>query len=234
MSIYRKIWQNHHNQSIPKGWHIHHIDDNRENNHPDNLMCVSPHVHWCIHFLQGDVVALSGKFIQGASEAGRKGGSKNKGKKRTLKHREEIRKRMAKNNPFAGKTHTEETKKRISEKNKGKNYSFWITDGVKNKKLKNGDDIPDGWKKGRVCPWSKESPGKDTRNLISKSHNKIYTCPHCNKSGGRMILRWHFDYCRLREGGPLKHINTINMGKYERTQETRDKLSRAAKKQKSK
>jgi hypothetical protein len=74
MSIYRKVWQDYHNQSIPKGWHIHHIDGNHENNHPDNLMCVSPFVHWCIHFLQGDPVALDGKFVQGASEAGKLGG----------------------------------------------------------------------------------------------------------------------------------------------------------------
>lgn len=74
MSIYRKIWKDYYNQDIPKGWHIHHVDGNPKNNNPENLICVSPYVHWCIHFLQGDPIALNGKFIQGAAEAGRKGG----------------------------------------------------------------------------------------------------------------------------------------------------------------
>lgn len=25
---------------------------------------------------------------------------------------------------------------------------------------------------------------------------KVYTCPHCGKSGGGGLLRWHFDNCR--------------------------------------
>lgn len=227
MSIYRKIWQDHHNQSIPKGWHIHHIDGNHENNHPDNLMCVSPYVHWCIHLLQGDPVAESGKFISNAGKAGKLGGAKNLGKKRNDKQREKMRERMRTNNPFKDKSHTEETKKLIGEKNRGKNETFWITNGTDNQKMKKNEAIPDGWYKGRVTPWNKGVPkSKEYKKKVSESHNKVWTCPHCNKSGGRMMFRWHFDYCREREGGPLKEINTSNMGKYERTKENREKLSK--------
>jgi group I intron endonuclease len=60
-------------------------------------------------------------------------------------------------NTFTGKTHTTETKQKISEKNskhqKGLGNSqygtMWITNGVKNKKIKKYDSIPDGWSKGR-------------------------------------------------------------------------------------
>jgi GIY-YIG catalytic domain len=60
---------------------------------------------------------------------------------------------------FQGKTHSDETKKIISEKNsqrmRGKGNSqfgtMWITDGNNNKKIKNTDPIPQGWKKGRLC-----------------------------------------------------------------------------------
>lgn len=59
---------------------------------------------------------------------------------------------------FSGKTHTDETKQKIgcanSRHQMGKGNSqfgtMWITDGIKNKKIKKIDLIPDGWKKGRV------------------------------------------------------------------------------------
>ena len=59
---------------------------------------------------------------------------------------------------FYGKTHSEEVKKSIGEKNSknqsGKNNSqfatIWITNGIENAKVKNSLSIPDGWKKGRI------------------------------------------------------------------------------------
>lgn len=181
MTIYRRIWEKYHNQKIPKGFHIHHLDGNNKNNSIENLICVSAHVHWCIHLLQGDPVALSGKFIQNCSLAGKKGGRKNKGKRRTKEQKDEISKRTrGKNNGFYGKTHSEELKKRLSEERLGKS-----------------------WGKHKEETKNKISAALTGRNFseehkanISKSHNKIYICPHCNKSGGRMMLRWHFDKCK--------------------------------------
>jgi hypothetical protein len=59
---------------------------------------------------------------------------------------------------FRGKTHTEETKQKISEVRKGKgtgkaNSQFgtrWITNGTENKKIKKEEIIPIGWEVGRV------------------------------------------------------------------------------------
>ncbi len=61
------------------------------------------------------------------------------------------------NGTFFGKTHSEETKRKISEKNsissageKNSQYgTMWITNGEKNIKLKKSDTIPEGWIKGR-------------------------------------------------------------------------------------
>ena len=59
---------------------------------------------------------------------------------------------------FLGKTHSTDTKKKISEANQitsaGKNNSqygtMWITNGSENQKIKRIDTIPEGWEKGRT------------------------------------------------------------------------------------
>jgi hypothetical protein len=61
------------------------------------------------------------------------------------------------NGIWFGKSHTSETKQKMSkghvgkhDGNKNSQYgSMWITNGVENKKIKNTDIIPDGWYKGR-------------------------------------------------------------------------------------
>lgn len=118
---YRKIWEQFNNKQIPNGYHIHHLDGNKENNDPSNLVCLSPEEHWDIHHKQGDIRCLSGKFVQGASEAGRIGGSKNKGKAKTddaiAKTTEGILKSYKRNggSKLKGRPLTEKHKENISE-----------------------------------------------------------------------------------------------------------------------
>jgi len=58
---------------------------------------------------------------------------------------------------FAGRTHTTETKQKMSMAQKGKHSgnrnsqfgTMWITDGKENKKIRKNDQIPEGWNKGR-------------------------------------------------------------------------------------
>lgn len=58
---YRKIYENHFGP-IPKdetgrSYEIHHIDGDRDNNHIDNLKCVSIQEHYDIHYSQKDYAA---------------------------------------------------------------------------------------------------------------------------------------------------------------------------------
>lgn len=89
---------------------------------------------------------------------------KNKGKHRT----DEQKRRMSEaekgeNNPFYGRQHSAETKKKISESNKGKpswnkglklgtNGTHWYNNGKINVKAK---ECPDGFVKGRLYIWQK-------------------------------------------------------------------------------
>lgn len=63
-----------------------------------------------------------------------------------------------KSSGFTGHKHTEETKDKVREKakihSKGASNSqygtVWITDGITNKKIQTGSNIPEGWRRGRV------------------------------------------------------------------------------------
>lgn len=59
---------------------------------------------------------------------------------------------------FVGKRHTSATKRKIGEANKvmtgQRNSQYgtkWITDGVRNRKIRCNEDTPDGWRHGRTC-----------------------------------------------------------------------------------
>ena len=146
---YRKIWENHHQACIIKGMHIHHIDGDSHNNNPDNLMICTPEEHWNIHKEQGDIQCLNGRFIQGASEAGkiggksgvgwkyteeqsqrlsevlkesyiRRGGSPLKGKKLSSEQKTKIGNSVrGEKNGMFNRSHSEETRQKISENRKG-------------------------------------------------------------------------------------------------------------------
>lgn len=59
---------------------------------------------------------------------------------------------------FKGRTHTKEVKEKMSVAKKGKYEGYnnsqygtcWITNGEHNKKIRKGDNIPEGWRLGRV------------------------------------------------------------------------------------
>jgi len=46
---YVKIYEQHHNKKITKGYEIHHIDANRKNNNIDNLIMLPKEFHRALH-----------------------------------------------------------------------------------------------------------------------------------------------------------------------------------------
>lgn len=127
---YRKIWEEHNQQKIPNGYHIHHIDGNRDNNDPLNLECLSAKEHWQRHYEQGDIIAINGKFIQGASEAGKRGGRAGKGKSKDYSNStqsQSIKESYIKRggSPLKGISRSDEFKKKISDGTKGENNPMY-------------------------------------------------------------------------------------------------------------
>jgi len=63
-------------------------------------------------------------------------------------------------NSLTGKTHSDSTKEKISNAVSGKNNSqygtIWITDGIENKKIKNVEQIPNGWNRGMTVKKERE------------------------------------------------------------------------------
>lgn len=44
-----EAWERHHSRPVPVGYQIHHLDGDKLNNHPDNLVAVTPTDHKRIH-----------------------------------------------------------------------------------------------------------------------------------------------------------------------------------------
>lgn len=89
--LHRMIWEYYNEKDIPEGFVVHHKDLNRDNNDISNLELMSSTDHKSLHL--------------------------------SLRHQEgdtSIKTLSGENNPFYGKTHSEETKERISKNRKGK------------------------------------------------------------------------------------------------------------------
>ncbi len=44
-----EVWERHHGRRLPSGLQVHHIDGDKRNNDPDNLLAVDPLTHKRIH-----------------------------------------------------------------------------------------------------------------------------------------------------------------------------------------
>ena len=109
----------------------------------------------------------------------------NTGKKRSTKSKENMSKaqkmiaRAGDQNPFFGKSHSDNTRKTMSAAKKGKSYE-------------------------EIFGAAKASEMRERRRAeqqgLTKGPQTIIVCPHCNKTGGTGIMkRWHFDRCKFKD-----------------------------------
>ena len=96
--------------------------------------------------------ALGRKLPEGIKE---KISKATKGRKRSLETRGRIsavaKQRLGEKNSFFGKVHSDITKKRISDKNIGRNHgTMWITNGENSKRVDPDLPMPEGYWKGRT------------------------------------------------------------------------------------
>jgi hypothetical protein len=135
-SHYRKIYEQHHGK-IPKGYHIHHKDGNRNNNSIENLVCLSPEEHFMVHKNNGDMLAIRGKFIQKASEAGKLGGSVKSEKKIKSSRKSMLKNRCA------------ECGAEASVKSRRKNKTFFFSEEYQK-------ELQERLRKNKLGPYSEE------------------------------------------------------------------------------
>ena len=111
----------------------------------------------------------------------------------------------------AGRTHSDSTKKKMSESSKGKSYSAEtrkkISDSQRgkvswNKGIPQTDEVKEKLRKAMSGPnnhnYGKKHSAEALENMSGqRGPQKKTTCPHCLQiGGGSMMKRWHFNNCR--------------------------------------
>jgi hypothetical protein len=189
-----KVWKSNFG-IIPKdkngrSYEIHHMDGNPDNNHPNNLMCISIDEHFNIHKEQGDWNAafLIARRMEikpkDLSEIAKKGTLK-----RLLEGTHNFLNPNFKGNPYANKGYVVAKDNRTGDKVRVTKEDFDLYDyyvGVNIGKKHDEPHTNRGHNKGQT--WK-----------LKEKRNNIVTCPHCGKSGDASgQKRWHFDNCKKR------------------------------------
>jgi HNH endonuclease len=213
--IYRQIYEQHYGP-IPKdeygkSFHIHHIDGNRSNNDPKNLVALSEKDHYNIHYTQGDYAAcgiLASRMdipFEEMSELSKKAREKEK-EQGTLywssdKHRDWARKRAyvmmeQGNNSFYDSEKNREH--RLREVSEGRHNSQNVeVNRVRSEKQKQkvllGEHHLLGGEIQRKSAYKRLSNNNHPSQIKTK-------CPHCGKSVDiGNYKRWHGDKCKWKK-----------------------------------
>jgi hypothetical protein len=116
-----------------------------------------------------------------------------------------VERNLGKNNPMygkvgymKGKTHTDETKKKIKEK-RAKQVIVHSEETRKKIGSKHKGKITSDHVKLAVTESNRRRTGSKHKPHKNKGvKQEIIKCPHCNKEGGTTMYRWHFDNCKLK------------------------------------
>lgn len=186
MSIYRKIYEQHHGP-IPfdengRTYDIHHIDGNHENNNPSNLQALSKEDHYKIHLSQGDwgacmLIAASLKLSPEEISLLAKKNHQNRVKNGT--------------HPFLGGNVAKKTsQKRVKEKT----HNFLGGELQRNLARKRVAEGTHHWLSGKLQRVSTR------RRLDDGTHpfKLVWTCKNCETTGKNkaMYNRWHGENCK--------------------------------------
>lgn len=183
MRIYRRIYEKHFGP-IPidnegRTYDIHHIDGNRKNNHPPNLIAVTIQQHYDIHYSQGDFAAchrIAAKMKMSPADISRIASEASRKSVEDGTHN------------FLGGEMTR------------KNNQQRLADGTHN--LLGGAQQRKRVQDGTHHFLDRDAAKKRQLKLIANgSHHFLspqkVTCPHCGKTGGNNTMhRWHFTNCK--------------------------------------
>lgn len=202
---YRKIYENHFGpipiDSDGRSYDIHHIDGNRDNNHPDNLTAITIQEHYDIHYAQGDYGAcflIAGKMKikpETIRETARRSALR-----RSAEGRHNL---QGKNNPVHqrikdGSFQLEKRQHCLVLIEQGR-HNFQGESNPSRRKVKNGTHPWLGGQYQRDIAAKRIKEGRHPF-IGDKNPNKIQTmCPYCQKIGGYSgMMRWHFDNCKSK------------------------------------
>lgn len=106
--------------------------------------------------------------------------------------------KLGKENPYYGKTHTEEIRQRIKEKRATQKF----TEETKQKmSISAKNKLPSTEEHLKKISESLMGHGvsEETKNKIREANLKKVCCPHCETTGTIAIMqRWHFNRCKKR------------------------------------
>jgi hypothetical protein len=199
MTIYRRVYEAHYGP-IPvdeqgRTYDIHHIDGDKTNNYPSNLIALSIQEHYNIHHAQGDWGACLAIMI------------------RMSKSPEEISK-ISKQNAKAlvergqhhflgGKIARRSNQRRLTAGTHhlvgGSLQRKLVAEGRHNFQSKKHRTIAKNTQKRLLAEGSHNFILSNHKRLKEGKHNftQEHICPHCGRLGkGPQMFRYHFDNCR--------------------------------------
>lgn len=190
MNIYRRLYEQHFGP-IPKDsegrtYDIHHIDGNRKNNDPSNLVALTIQEHYDIHHKQHDWGACF-RISQRMNCS--------------VEEQSELAKKIQKKRVEEG-THNwldgDKASEREKEKIRNGTHHFLGESNPSIRRMKDGThQFCDNERQRQLSKMiTRKRLDDGTHNFLNQPDIE---CPHCGKIGQKgAMYRWHFDNCKMK------------------------------------
>ena len=171
----------------------------------ENLIFLTPREHFIAHMMLAKVYGgpmITAIFMMSNMEKYGRVGSKVYEQAKVEFSARQSQKVGRANNRW-GKAHSEETKSLMAQKAAGRKASEEARRKMREDRANRPPNINAIEALKRVAKENNPFKGKlhseSTRSkMTEKALSYKYTCPHCNKTGGRVMHRWHGDKCKER------------------------------------